>query len=107
MSRFSNIFFSFYLLFLACMPCHDTAGSADTMAKAVVRSDTDSQAGHGEESDLCSPLCSCACCGNLMISPYTEQAVERNVVSARTMYLTETKDTAGFISLLWQPPQLV
>jgi hypothetical protein len=107
MNQLMNIFLSFYLLLLACMPCHDVVESTGKTEQTIVRSDTDSKADHGTDSDFCSPLCSCACCGTIMISPY---AARISVFMARTVQVkfpNETKDTANFISLLWQPPQLV
>ncbi|WP_116985138.1 DUF6660 family protein [Emticicia sp. C21] len=107
MNQFANIFLSFYLLFLACMPCHDTAEKVDEKAQTVVRSHTDSQASHGVDSDFCSPLCSCACCGTLMISPYFAQIPVFKVFYGKVKFPYETQDTSSYISLLWQPPQLV
>jgi hypothetical protein len=107
MNQFANIFLSFYLLFLACMPCHDTAEKVDNIAQTVVRIYTDSQASHSADSDFCSPLCSCACCGTLMISPYFTQMPVFRAIYGKLKFSSETKDTSGFISLLWQPPQLV
>jgi hypothetical protein len=107
MNRFANIFLSFYLLFLACMPCHDIIKSADEIAQAIVSTHTDSQANHGADSDFCSPLCCCACCGTLMISPYSAHIPVFQAISGKVKFPSETKDTSNFISLLWQPPQLV
>lgn len=89
------------------MPCHDTTENVDETAQTTVRSHTDSQASHGVNSDFCSPLCSCACCGTLMISPYAAQVPVFQSSLARVKFPSETKATANFISLLWQPPQLV
>lgn len=107
MNRFSNIFLSFYLLFLACMPCHDTLESMGKTEQTIVRSNTDSQADHGADSDFCSPLCCCACCGTLMISPYATRIPVFMAIPGQIKFPNETEDTANFISLLWQPPQLV
>ncbi|WP_337041035.1 DUF6660 family protein [Emticicia sp. 17c] len=106
MYRLLNILLSFYLLLLACMPCHDAPVNTHDKPQTSVYSAANSQASHSE-SDFCSPLCSCACCGTLMVSPSAEQLVPFEPVSDQTQFFTEIKDTTGFISLLWQPPQLV
>ncbi|RYU95107.1 DUF6660 family protein [Emticicia agri] len=98
---------SFYLLFLACMPCHDTAASVVEAAQTIVCSHSDSQACHGDDSDLCSPLCSCACCGTIMISPYLAQVPVFKDAYAKVTFAYEIKDTSNFIFLRWQPPQSV
>lgn len=107
MNQFMNIFLSFYLLLLACMPCHDAVESAGKIEQTIVRSDTDSRADHDTDSDFCSPLCSCACCGTLMISPYAAQMPVFMSKPVQVKFPNEIKDTANFVSLLWQPPKLV
>ncbi|MBA4849964.1 DUF6660 family protein [Emticicia sp. BO119] len=107
MNQLANIFLSFYLLFLVCMPCHDTNETVEEKIQTIVSSQTDSQACQGTGSDFCSPLCSCACCGTLMISPYSTQISVFQAVQGKATFPRETKATANFISLLWQPPQLV
>lgn len=89
------------------MPCHDTAESVGNIEQTIVSSHTDSQADHGADSDLCSPLCSCTCCGTLIISPYVAQIPVYQAPVYRAAFLSETKDTASYNSLLWQPPKLV
>lgn len=107
MNQLTNIFLSFYLLLLVCMPCHDTAESVVKNGQTIVSGYTDSQADHGADSDFCSPLCSCACCGTLMISPYAYPISVFMANPGQVKFLSETKDTANFNSLLWQPPRLV
>ncbi|HEY1055071.1 MAG TPA: hypothetical protein VGE24_08050 [Emticicia sp.] len=87
----------FYLLFLASLPCDNTSKYVAETKQTIVRSDTDSQASHGVDSDFCSPLFSSACCGSRMII----QVPVSKLTYRKVKFPYKTKDASSFISLPW------
>ncbi|WP_353718481.1 DUF6660 family protein [Dyadobacter sp. 676] len=96
--------FAFYVLALSCIPCQDEPVThSDVAAKAV----SDAGDGHSEVIDLCSPLCICACCASVTISPVAavlpDNPVTQLVPPTGFSYLQTL--SAGDMAGIWQPPK--
>jgi len=88
------------------MPCHDVPERMEEATQTMIYTHDNTQQNHHTDADFCSPLCCCACCGSVLISPYFYQSAAVLSIHDRTKFLSEIKATSSFSSLLWQPPQL-
>lgn len=108
-----NLIFSIYLVALSCLPCADmevnSAAHKDAHEVAKTAPNNDSHS-HDKENDLCSPFCSCNCCGSQIVSYFKVLSYDFAVVSKniKTQLPTYTsKFTSNFYGSIWQPPQIV
>ncbi len=65
---------------------------------------------HDKENDLCSPFCSCNCCGSQIVTYFKAISINSAVVSKDiTTQLPSytSKFTSNFYGSIWQPPQIV
>ncbi|HMQ59451.1 MAG TPA: hypothetical protein PKE06_02230 [Flavilitoribacter sp.] len=58
---------SFYFLMLSLLPCTDTCASENEMQDGRHRMVSGEHSGcsHQQDDDLCSPFCTCTCCGQV------------------------------------------
>ncbi|WP_374755920.1 DUF6660 family protein [Larkinella punicea] len=99
---------SFYIVILSVLPCAD--GCSYMLVRdqpTQIANDQHSHDSQSATSDLCSPLCSCDCCGTVLdqplILPHTFQEWQpvAQVVPMLTM------PALPLVALTtWQPPQL-
>jgi hypothetical protein len=64
---------------------------------------------HDKENDLCSPFCSCNCCGTQILNFNQEITFEfRKVFTEITTQIPTYKSilTSNFYGSIWQPPQI-
>lgn len=65
---------------------------------------------HDKESDLCSPFCSCNCCGSITLIFVSQLNFELITVSTSLIEAKETfyisKHFSNFYGSIWQPPQI-
>jgi len=64
---------------------------------------------HDKENDLCSPFCSCNCCGSQIVSFFKITTISFTFVSKsiKTQLPSYTsKFTSNFYGSIWQPPQI-
>ena len=90
------------------MPCADMEISSAAHQLAVHQSHQDKHS-HDKENDLCSPFCSCNCCGSQIVSYFKVITINFHVVSKsiKTQLPTYTsKFTSNFYGSIWQPPQI-
>lgn len=65
---------------------------------------------HDKENDLCSPFCSCNCCGSQIVSYFKiiNYSFDFFSKSIKTQLPTYTsKFASNFYGSIWQPPQIV
>lgn len=111
--KFLNIILSIYLVALSCLPCADleVSSAAHTDAHELAKTTHDSEGhSHGNDKDLCSPFCSCNCCGSQIVSYFNVMSCNFTVVSKeiKTQLPSYTsKFTSNFYGSIWQPPQIV
>ncbi len=105
--RFFMIIFSIYFLALSIMPCGDIhhPGSNEN-TQSEISSPGHSDAGH---ADLCSPFCTCSCCGTSMAFKLFEYF---NASLFNTLYISKqivSRDIffiSSFFDKIWQPPKI-
>ncbi|WP_138994293.1 DUF6660 family protein [Larkinella sp. C7] len=99
---------SLYVLFLSVLPCAD--GYSYVLAGDQPTQLTNDQHTHDSKSatgELCSPLCSCDCCGTVLdqplILPHTFQEWQP---VAQTVPMLTVPALPSVVLTTWQPPQL-
>lgn len=109
--KFFNIIFSIYLVALSCLPCDDVELNSAAHKTVEITSNHDEKSNnHDKENDLCSPFCSCSCCGSQIVSFFKITTLSFNIVSKniRTKLPSYTpKFISNFYGSIWQPPQIV
>jgi hypothetical protein len=95
---------SLYILALTTVPCVD--GLSCNPSCNVELSTGGDLNNHHQESDHCSPFCTCSCCAThvIMQEYFVQQAVYSYSVKQEEGY-TRTFESNVFISI-WQPPKL-
>ncbi len=101
--------FAFYLLALGCVPCTDSEHSGHSQQASLSFQSADAQNDeHHACNDLCSPLCTCACCGCVTISvklPIWEAALEKPLVKEKqTAFSYQAPHSAAHLAALFRPP---
>ncbi|WP_155990052.1 DUF6660 family protein [Terrimonas ferruginea] len=104
--RYFASFMAFMMLALSILPCRDNPGSEPSAAIYTLSSQHDPHQ-HEDHKDVCSPLCSCACCAT---SSVTAPAIEFTTAAVH-----HHPGICGFRSgslrqmaiPVWQPPQLI
>lgn len=104
--------FALYLLVLGCLPCVDFEHDRhlqQTNARVVFKTaDTQACGHHHGCNDLCSPLCTCACCGCVTTSvkaPFLEPLVAGPLVEeVQTGFFYQAPLSAAHIAALFRPP---
>ncbi|MFN3752545.1 DUF6660 family protein [Flavobacterium sp.] len=103
-----NYILSIYLVALSCLPCADIEVSSAAHKAAEIASNHDEHS-HDKENDLCSPFCSCNCCGSQIVTYFKTTIINCTVVSKgiKTQLPSYTsKFTSNFFGSIWQPPQI-
>lgn len=91
------------------MPCADMEVSSLANSKMAHSKDNDNHS-HNTDNDLCSPFCSCNCCGSQIGSYFKVLTINSVEVSKsiKTQLPTYTsKFASNFYGSIWQPPQIV
>ncbi|GAA0564553.1 hypothetical protein GCM10009415_53760 [Chitinophaga japonensis] len=94
------------VLALSCVPCADGLYSAGNGRQAAAFVKAADHQHDREHSDTCSPLCQCACCASVLLSPAFIN-VSRLTDNSATLQAADLSADVIEISLpVWQPPQL-
>ena len=107
--KFLNYILSIYLVALSCLPCADLEESS-AAHRAIEMASNHEHHSHDKENDLCSPFCSCNCCGSQIVSyfkmvSYNLAVVSKTITTQLPTYTS--KFTSNFFGIIWQPPQIV
>lgn len=95
------MFICIYVLVLALVPCGDTFAHEDShslIAKIEIPT--------AEHTDICSSLCSCACCGQITYQtpePIFSFDIQENFQQIVIPY--QENITSNFSGFVWQPPK--
>ena len=97
---------SFYIISLSVLPCADELSYIYKSVSSVTNNSSSHE--NGCKDDVCSPFCTCACCG---ISIHYFTSVSN--ISAPKICLQDKLETlcsehipSGFSGSIWQPPKL-
>ncbi len=105
-----NYILSIYLVALSSIPCADMeVSSAAHKAVEISSSHDEKSHNHDKENDLCSPFCSCNCCGSQIVTYFKTPTIKIEIVSKtiKTKLPTYTsKFASNFYGSIWQPPQI-
>lgn len=92
------------VLWLSCVPCSEAAYTANAKAKAEI-SKFNNQQEHND-TDNCSPFCTCNCCFGFTLAFFSCQ-IENPIFPADVKTLAYLPAKISEIALpVWQPPQL-
>jgi hypothetical protein len=98
--------FIIHLVALLSVPCDDFFRDAPKNQSQIAMFDTSNDT--ETQSDGCSPLCICSCCGQSVASPVLSFGVTteiENVAIITTPSEYSTPDTATYNNSVWQPPK--
>jgi len=99
---------SIYLIMLSSMPCADLEDNSAVHKTSQFSSEQNHS--HEKQSDLCSPFCSCNCCGAQVLSYQANIIFEFPVKSAIISLQLPSYNsvfTSNFFGSIWQPPQII
>ncbi|PWS31622.1 DUF6660 family protein [Pedobacter paludis] len=98
---------SLSILILSCITCEDLPEFTDT-GLAKISSTNFHKPDNQTEKDNCSPLCTCNCCGQPVLStlsfasfPFIKvQAVSKKKIDFKNQFVSD------YVQNIWQPPKL-
>lgn len=105
MMRMVAVFFSLYLIWMACLPCTDKI--MDTHEHHPSLTDVADTTGHSPfHDDTCPVFCSCGCCATFTIASEPELIVFRFFVVPQTkpMVYPDLQEIQVAFSW-WRPPR--
>ncbi len=99
-------FLSLCLLILSFTNCED-AMETPAFEKNQVSFRIQKDQNHADQ-DSCSPLCTCNCCGQPLLSPLKPLGLDfiKTEESTQNQAAYKCSFTAGFLNNIWQPPKL-
>ncbi|MGB3115728.1 MAG: DUF6660 family protein [Ferruginibacter sp.] len=99
------LLFSFFMLFISCMPCGDSM-ECNSHPEQKISSSADHQ-NHNHGVEACSPFCSCSCCA-VSIVPATFFKFQAHKFNWRfNKYpLINFSIKSSISPAIWQPPRL-
>ena len=95
--------FSFYILFISCMPCTDVP----CFEKKGGLSSINSTCSNPHEDETCSPFCVCFCCGSLAVNATMFSAITRTEFIESKMAKDNPVKINNISFSIWQPPKIV
>ncbi|MEO6175008.1 MAG: DUF6660 family protein [Flavobacterium circumlabens] len=99
-----------YMLSLSGISCADTYMYNSVSKSAhLTQSNHNEGASHKGEKDLCSPFCSCACCGIQVVSNLNDASFDfplniKEISPKVSQY--QSILISSFTGSIWQPPQI-
>ena len=106
--KFLTLLFAFYILLLPCIPCTDKEECTDVSKTQSIQSSGHQQ--HQHENEACTPFCTCACCGQTIVSSFNNNKPSIAKLLAQQKGQTHYNNIstpAHFLGNIWQPPKLV
>ncbi|TAK31898.1 MAG: hypothetical protein EPO28_17990 [Saprospiraceae bacterium] len=108
MKWFCHIF-ALYLIALSCLPCSDGDsghGRLSSETSSAVQSASQTT-GHQHGNDLCSPLCTCACCGSVVTTLHFTPTISKPAISStkKIAFYNSSFIQEVYLSI-WQPPKI-
>ena len=92
---------------MAVVPCSDVGDKPNNGDGHIEVSHTEHDQNHSEHCDFCSPFCTCACCGSLVIVPSCEHIDEMKVLASATYSFPYQLDySLDYTVGVWHPPSL-
>ncbi|MGQ7947352.1 DUF6660 family protein [Flavobacterium sp. WC2509] len=101
------IILSIYLITLSSMPCADLEVNSSVHKTAQFSSEENHS--HDKQNDLCSPFCTCNCCGAQVLSYQANIVFGLSTIPAVIIKALPTYKSilySNFFGSIWQPPQI-
>ena len=105
--KFLTLLFAFYILLLPCIPCSDKEECINDLETQITQSSSHQQ--HQQENEACTPFCSCACCGQTIVSNFNNKlTIAKPLVQQKGQtHYNNISIPDHFFGNIWQPPKLV
>ncbi|MDG1871931.1 MAG: hypothetical protein P8I78_08215 [Flavobacterium sp.] len=90
------------------MPCADREVNSWAHTTLELKSNHDNHS-HDKANDLCSPFCSCSCCGSQVVSYFQSNTIDFPIPSEGIKTQLPTYKSifaSNFLGSIWQPPQI-
>ena len=91
---------------LAVMPCLDSTTCKDETSSLSKQAHDHSE----DEGDLCSPFCSCTCCGSIGFVAYNpiffSEEVDNPINSSVLIAPYQSTFVSSYFYSFWQPPKI-
>ncbi|MBI5538644.1 MAG: hypothetical protein HY951_01185 [Bacteroidia bacterium] len=101
--KFLTIILSIYIVGLTLIPCVDNHRSNDIQLTHLCKQTNDS---HSSDVDLCSPFCTCSCCGSSISFVYQIFFKPISVKPSALEYFFRVPFLSEFSLSFWQPPKI-
>ena len=102
--KFFVVILSFYVLALNCFPCKD---SGECNVKTDQNISASHQQHHEQESEACTPFCSCACCAAAgFYHQVSNTPITRLVLQAGKFFYLNDHFNSYDLHSVWQPPKI-
>lgn len=100
-----RLFMGLYIMLLSVMPCSDVAECSESTTISIGA--LEDHADHSQETELCSPFCTCICCGVSTDLPMGE-TTESDVVVFASGYVAHYQAVLPLevALVIWQPPKI-
>ncbi|GBL35485.1 hypothetical protein EMGBS15_10800 [Filimonas sp.] len=105
--KLSWLLLAFYILVLSVIPCSDE-GECDTVSFSTEQWQQQSHENHEHHKELCSPFCTCACCGISIaytVVPFFMPVRKIDKVLERIIPFSPESYSKEISSIIWQPPR--
>lgn len=103
--RAASLILCIYFMLLSIMPCSDVE-ECMSASQTSISALTD-HGNHSHESEMCSPFCVCACCGQDAPIPFDNLVLGGSIRHSAPMGSHYPSGFApGFYLAIWQPPKI-
>ncbi|MFD1755221.1 DUF6660 family protein [Rufibacter sediminis] len=104
--KWFNLILAVFMTFMACMPCSDVYGYAETTPGTSVTPSPVTE-NHQEARDMCTPLCICSCCAGFSQPTSASLQIEAKAFFNRTPLLAFYRERHLAVhASIWQPPKV-
>lgn len=97
---------AFIILAFSCMPCMDDVNNMGNSKVKMEISKSNDQQDHND-TDNCSPFCSCSCCSGFTFLVAAHQLVNAIFISTEKIEAHLPSKISEISLPVWQPPKLI
>ena len=97
-----HIIFCIYFIALVIVPCGDKDDCNEINHSEIAQSNNHEE----HEGEICTPLCTCACCASNFINTDFQSTLQIVEVIKSTYTVHKESKISSAIIPIWQPPQI-
>jgi hypothetical protein len=106
-----SVILSIYILVLACLPCGDVNDCNKVSYETQYSFSRMNHTEHKEDTETCSPFCTCACCRMNIAFPFYLPALtienESSFYTQKAIIVYKNESPlSNFYGNIWQPPKV-